>query len=120
MKRQSLLPFASAMAPKKQSAAAAAAAPAVVPTVALMTPAEKKKAQSAMVTILKASVDPQKVSILSLYNSLGRNSPEKSVLLQKWLMDKSCKWSNEYKASRSVSTSTSSQVLDGFGTMFES
>lgn len=76
---------------------------------------EKKKQQSNMVTQLKQSADPNKVALYNLYTQLSKNSPEKSQILQRWLADKSCSWTNEYSKSRTVASAEVSNAADGWG-----
>ena len=97
------------MSPKKDTA---------VTIFADLTAADKKKAQAGLVTSLKASSDPSKQEVYSLYTSLSRQSAEKANLLNRWLSDKSCKWVNQYKQERSVSNTATMQGFEGHGTVW--
>jgi hypothetical protein len=76
---------------------------------------EKRAAQSNMVTSLKRGTTPQQKQTLSLYQSLGRNDPEKAKLLQKWLADKKCEFITGYVMIRSAESTAENSSVKGFG-----
>lgn len=78
--------------------------------------AQDKKDQSNMITQLKKGDTPAKCEALQLYTSLPRFSQEKSEMLKKWKLDKSCKWISSYQESRKMTQITTHQEKDGFAT----
>jgi hypothetical protein len=71
---------------------------------------------SNMLTQLKNSSDPAKQQVLQLYKSQSRFSTEKTAILKKWKMDKSCKWVNTYQQELSHEVVSKDTVLEGYGT----
>ena len=57
-----------------------------------------------------------KKAVYNLYSSLKLRDPEKAKILARWQSDKSCKWQNEYKKSRSTTDQTSNSTISGHGT----
>lgn len=76
---------------------------------------QKKKDQANLVTQLKKATDPNKMQVYNMYTALAKNSPEKSKILEKWLSDKSCQWSNEYSKVKTVGESRVGSATDGYG-----
>ena len=71
---------------------------------------------SNMLTQLKSSSDPNKQQVLAMYKAQGRFSAEKAAILQKWKMDKSCKWAATYQQEKTTETVVKDTVLEGYGT----
>ena len=81
---------------------------------------QTKHQQSNFMTTLKGKKKSGKASkdelqTLELYEDLSSRDPEKHVLLQKWLKDKTCSWSSEYKAQRIVNKVRKRVDVEGFG-----
>ena len=76
----------------------------------------KKQQQAHLVTALKRGKTEEEKSVLAQYNSLGKNDPMKSEMLQKWLQDKSCKWHASYTHDRKQSLTKTDNELTGYGT----
>ena len=57
-----------------------------------------------------------KQAVYSLYSSLKLRDPEKAKILARWQADKTCKWHNEYKKSRSTTDQTADTTISGHGT----
>ena len=75
-----------------------------------------RKDISNFLTQLKSSHDPNKQHVLSLYKGASRFALEKAALLQKWKLDKSCKWVSTYPQELSSETTVKDTVVEGFGT----
>ena len=69
-----------------------------------------------MLTQLKSSSDPNKQQVLAMYKAQDRFSAEKAAILQKWKMDKSCKWVATYQQEKTTETVVKDTVLEGYGT----
>ena len=77
----------------------------------------KRGAQALMVTTLgKAAPGTDSYNTHQHYKSLSRMDPEKTVLLQKWLADRSCKWIHGYLRTRTSETKETTVAAKGYGT----
>jgi hypothetical protein len=83
-----------------------------------------KNEQSLFMTTLKdkrkkGTANKDQLEVLELYEDLAARDPEKHVLLQKWIKDKTCSWSSEYKAQRIVHKIRKETTVDGFGSEWQ-
>jgi hypothetical protein len=56
---------------------------------------------------------------LAVYKNLSWGSPQKCAMVEAWKADKSCKWISTYKATHSLSRTTTSSAFSGYGTRFD-
>ena len=67
----------------------------------------------------KGKATEDESAMLIHYRALGRFNEAKGKLLDRWLMDKSCKWWNEYKSSMVTTDATTTHNVSGFGTIYD-
>ena len=69
-------------------------------------------------TLGRGTQTPERSAVLAKYKSLDRFDKEKAAILEKFRLDKSCKWWGTYAKESKKEASNEDACLTGFGTMF--
>ena len=78
--------------------------------------AEKKQISNMITTLKNGAQSPERAATLNYYKSLGHFDKEKKTILERFYLDKSCKWFTQYYEEKIKSDEVKDTSLRGFGT----